>query len=66
MRYALFAGDQVHARGGWADFRGVYVDIVSVMGALNGWRRQRESNPLVWWQVVDLNSYTVIHTQDIR
>ncbi len=66
MRYLLFAGHEVHARGGWADFQGGYADLHELMGALKAWRWARDANPLVWWQVVDTASLTVIHTQDIQ
>ena len=56
-RYVLFGGTTYYASGGWRDMQGDYVDLESAWAAA---QELIQKDWFDWWQIVDLNSRTVV------
>jgi hypothetical protein len=56
-QFVLFGGDTYYACGGWLDVQGDYADLASAWAAA---QTLVESDKIQWWQIVDLNTGTIV------
>jgi len=61
QRFVLFGGTTYYASGGWMDMQEHYADLESAWAAA---QELIKSDWFDWWQIVDLNSGTIVSKSD--
>jgi hypothetical protein len=57
-RYLLFAGDRYYPGGGWKDFKMSFPSVELAVKAVKG------LDDYDWWQVVDVETRTIVQSED--